>query len=74
MVGFSDYMYRDNGEMIEYGYFCSLRPSHIVKRKYISLMTCDICVQFDYIRKSIDNALSLNHKCTYIERCLMLCT
>jgi hypothetical protein len=56
---------------ISYQCFCRLRPSHILKKKYIALMACDRCTEFNWLRDSVDRTLRKNHKCSHNDGCFI---
>lgn len=48
---------------IKYGYFCQCRPLHIVKCNYISLMSCDLCTEFNWMRSEMNTQIKAHHEC-----------
>ena len=52
---------------VEYGYIYQCRPLHIVKVNYVSLLCCDECIEFNWLRKATDEKICLNREC--IENC-----
>ncbi len=54
---------------LSYQKFAKLCPSYIVKKKYIALMACDACTEFDWIIKAVNRALKKNHICTKTDDC-----
>lgn len=61
---------------VSYSGFKALKPSWCVHRKYIALMHCDVCTEFEWKREAMNAMLKESHNknCTGCDQCTLLDT
>ena len=51
-------------ETVSFPSFCKYIPSHCIHQEYLTLMACDDCVLYKYLKEAVDRTLKSNHVCS----------